>query len=180
MPAKGGKRKSSSAGCEDEDLGGGAPPRFELDHPLLGFHRKHLYAGKALKRRRKGGVWQYLVHYHGWGNRYDEWLNEDLLYPDTDESRRVAESLRRSELTEKSRREDKADALAQDDEEDHLIQFIIPHTLQTHLLKEADFVKDGKVLLLPPCNFARAGGKSLALIVHTRACLTLVNGSHRR
>jgi len=66
--------------------------------------------------------------------------------PDTEEGRRVAESLKSSVTAEKqSRKEGKADALAEDTEDDHLIQIIIPHTLQTHLLKEAGFVKEGKV-----------------------------------
>jgi hypothetical protein len=77
MPPK--KRKESSEGCENEE---GAPaPKFDLNKPLLGFHRRQLYAGKAVKRRRRGDGWQYLVHYHGWGSKYDEWLSEDLLYP---------------------------------------------------------------------------------------------------
>lgn len=152
-----GKRKESSEGAE-EDLAGVPSPRFELATPLLGFHRKQLYAGKAVKRRRRGEAWQYLVHYNGWGSKYDEWLNEDLLYPDTEESRRVADSLRSSaEQQEKQRRsgKDDADALAEDVEGEHVIQIIIPHTLQTHLLKEADFVKDGKVLVPPPPSSAR-------------------------
>jgi len=51
MPPKGTKRKE---GCAEEDLQGVEPPKFELDKPLLGFHRKQLYAGKATKKRRRG------------------------------------------------------------------------------------------------------------------------------
>jgi len=58
--------------------------------------RMHVYI-----RLSSGDAWQYLVHYSGWGNKYDEWVNEDLLYPDTDESRRVAASLRNSVPTDK-------------------------------------------------------------------------------
>lgn len=72
------KRKESAEGCETEE---GAPePKFELNKPLLGFHRRQLYLGKPVKRRRRDGAWQYLVHYHGWGTKYDEWLCEDLLF----------------------------------------------------------------------------------------------------
>ena len=159
MPPKGAKRKSMG---EEADAipEGAAPPRFELGTPVLAFHKKQLYAGKAIKRRRREDAWQYLMHYHGWGAKHDEWLAEDLLYPDTEESRSVAESLRRSVPTsaqEKQAKRDsrsgQADALAEEGEEDHLIQFIIPHTLQTHLIKEADFVREGKVVTLPrkPC-----------------------------
>ena len=73
------KRKESSEGCEPEE---DAPaPRFELNKPVLGFHRRQLYLGKPVKRRRRDGAWQYLVHYQGWGSKYDEWLREELLYP---------------------------------------------------------------------------------------------------
>ena len=89
-------RKRVSEECEEESQEGMPASKFELDKPILGFHKKQLYAGKALKRRRRGDTWQYLMHWNGWGSKYDEWLNEDLLYPDTDESRRVAESLRSS------------------------------------------------------------------------------------
>jgi hypothetical protein len=159
MPGgKGRKRKESCEGAE-EDLADAPPPRYELRTPILGFHRKQLYAGMAIKRRRRDDSWQYLVHYNGWGAKYDEWVNEDLLYPDTDESRRVAESLRTSaEQQEKQRlaRKDEADAMAEDLGSEYVIQIIIPHTLQTHLLKEADFVKDGKV----PSTRARGGGST--------------------
>ena len=104
MPPKGSKRKESEEGANDGDLEGMPAPKFQLDTPLLGFHRKQLYAGKATKRRRRGDAWQYLLHYHGWGAKYDEWLSEDLMYPDTDESRRVAESLRSSVPTDKQGR----------------------------------------------------------------------------
>jgi hypothetical protein len=159
MPGgKGRKRKESCEGA-DEDLADAPPPRYELRTPILGFHRKQLYAGMAIKRRRRDDAWQYLVHYNGWGTKYDEWVNEDLLYPDTDESRRVAESLRTSaEQQEKQRlaRKDEADAMAEDLGSEYVIQIIIPHTLQTHLLKEADFVKDGKV----PSARARVGARA--------------------
>lgn len=161
MPGgKGRKRKESSEGAE-VDLADAPPPRYELRTPILGFHRKQLYAGMAIKRRRRDDAWQYLVHYNGWGTKYDEWVNEDLLYPDTDESRRVAESLRTSaEQQEKQRlaRKDEADAMAEDMGSEYVIQIIIPHTLQTHLLKEADFVKDGKVLSAR----VRGGGTGVA------------------
>lgn len=59
------------------------PARFSLNFPLLGFQSKYKqqFAGKAVKKRRRCGVWQYLFHYNGWGSRYDEWLEEDLLCP---------------------------------------------------------------------------------------------------
>ena len=147
-------RKRVSEECEEESAEGMPASKFEVDKPILGFHKKQLYAGKALKRRRRGDTWQYLMHWNGWGSKYDEWLNEDLLYPDTDESRRVAESLRSSVPTDKqgkgkkNKKDGPADAMAEDVEGDHLIQFIIPHTLQTHLLREADFIKDGRVLFV--------------------------------
>ena len=79
--------------CSSSGLRGGAeadgddldppPARFSLNFPLLGFQSKYKqqFAGKAVRKRRRCGVWQYLFHYNGWGSRYDEWLEEDLLCP---------------------------------------------------------------------------------------------------
>eukprot|EP00557_Chaetoceros_sp_GSL56_P011406 CAMPEP_0176480254 /NCGR_PEP_ID=MMETSP0200_2-20121128/2180_1 /TAXON_ID=947934 /ORGANISM="Chaetoceros sp., Strain GSL56" /LENGTH=484 /DNA_ID=CAMNT_0017876363 /DNA_START=23 /DNA_END=1474 /DNA_ORIENTATION=+ len=38
--------------------------------------------------------WHYFVHYHGWNVKYDRWVDEDQLFPDTPESRALAKRLK--------------------------------------------------------------------------------------
>jgi mortality factor 4-like protein 1 len=38
--------------------------------------------------------WHYFVHYHGWNVKYDRWVDEDQLFPDTLESRALAKRLK--------------------------------------------------------------------------------------
>lgn len=38
--------------------------------------------------------WHYFVHYHGWNVKYDRWVDEDQLFPDTPESRILAKRLK--------------------------------------------------------------------------------------
>ena len=46
------------------------------------------YLGKAYEVVRKVKGWRYLVHFHGWGARYDEWVYEKEILCDTEENRR--------------------------------------------------------------------------------------------
>lgn len=38
--------------------------------------------------------WHYFVHYHGWNVKWDRWVEEDQLYPDTPDSRALAKRLK--------------------------------------------------------------------------------------
>ena len=90
----------------------------------------------------------------------------------------MAASLKSSAIAEvQSRKEGRADALAEEREDDHLIQIIVPHTLQTHLLKEADFVQEGKVTFpYRSLSFCL----SLSLFVSVPPLPTSPPHSHRR
>lgn len=46
------------------------------------YHGPILYEAKCLKRRMEtdgGNGAQYFIHYKGWNNKWDEWVNDDRI-----------------------------------------------------------------------------------------------------
>ena len=75
-------------------------PKFREGDRILGVsHISHgeLYEAKILKIRpelKQGQpIWQYMLHYQGWAKKWDEWVNEDGLYEDNAESRKLKQEI---------------------------------------------------------------------------------------
>lgn len=49
-------------------------PSFVDGEKILCFHGPLIYEAKVQRVRRKNGVTQYLIHYHGWNKNWDEWV----------------------------------------------------------------------------------------------------------
>mmetsp|Transcript_8351 Transcript_8351/g.15754 ORF Transcript_8351/g.15754 Transcript_8351/m.15754 type:complete len:388 (-) Transcript_8351:77-1240(-) len=56
---------------------------------------------------------KYLVHFMGWNSRYDLWITEDKLLPDTDESRLAAQQVQNQLKQEQNSRKNKKNAPVQ-------------------------------------------------------------------
>ncbi|KAF3387330.1 Chromatin modification-related protein eaf3 [Penicillium rolfsii] len=77
-----------------------ASSMYSKDEKVLCFHHDILYDAKILEVRHKDAndkksVLEYLVHYKGWKNTWDDWVLEDRLRKATDENRELAANLRR-------------------------------------------------------------------------------------
>ncbi|KAG8626709.1 hypothetical protein KVT40_005654 [Elsinoe batatas] len=71
---------------------------YAKDERALCFHGELLYEAKVLDTRPvdqndRKGPWQYLVHYKGWKNTWDDWVPQDRLRKFTDENRELARNL---------------------------------------------------------------------------------------
>ncbi|KAF7720021.1 Uncharacterized protein PECH_008107 [Penicillium ucsense] len=76
------------------------PAMYSKDEKVLCFHHDILYDAKILEVRHKDAadkksVLEYLVHYKGWKNTWDDWVLEDRLRKATEENRELAANLRR-------------------------------------------------------------------------------------
>ncbi|KAI5291200.1 Esa1p-associated factor [Ascosphaera aggregata] len=79
-----------------------APPAqsYHKDEKAFCFHHDILYEAKILDVRHqdpddKKSPHEYLVHYKGWKNTWDDWVTQDRLRKLTDENRELAMTLRR-------------------------------------------------------------------------------------
>ncbi|KZZ95017.1 histone acetylase complex subunit [Ascosphaera apis ARSEF 7405] len=80
-----------------------APPShqsYHKDEKAFCFHHDILYEAKILDVRHqdpedKKSPHEYLVHYKGWKNTWDDWVTQDRLRKLTDENRELALTLRR-------------------------------------------------------------------------------------
>lgn len=73
---------------------------YQKDERVLCFHHEILYEAKILDVRHtnaedKKSPFEYLVHYKGWKNTWDDWVPQDRLRKFTDENRELATTLRR-------------------------------------------------------------------------------------
>ncbi|PKX92705.1 MRG family protein [Aspergillus novofumigatus IBT 16806] len=73
---------------------------YQKDERALCFHHEILYEAKILDVRHtdaedKTSPFEYLVHYKGWKNTWDDWVPQDRLRKFTDENRELATTLRR-------------------------------------------------------------------------------------
>ncbi|KAJ5160835.1 Chromatin modification-related protein eaf3 [Penicillium canariense] len=73
---------------------------YSKDEKVLCFHHDILYDAKILEVRHKDpsdkkSVLEFLVHYKGWKNTWDDWVLEDRLRKATEENRELAANLRR-------------------------------------------------------------------------------------
>ncbi|KAJ5320834.1 Chromatin modification-related protein eaf3 [Penicillium atrosanguineum] len=76
------------------------PSMYSKDEKVLCFHQELLYDAKILEVRLKDpsdkkSPHEYLVHYKGWKNTWDDWVLEDRLRKASDENRELASNLRR-------------------------------------------------------------------------------------
>ncbi|KAJ5655931.1 Chromatin modification-related protein eaf3 [Penicillium longicatenatum] len=77
-----------------------APTNYAKDEKVLCFHHDILYEAKILDVRHKDSSdkkspFEYLVHYKGWKNTWDDWVLEDRLRKWSDENRELAANIRR-------------------------------------------------------------------------------------
>ncbi|PYH80914.1 chromatin modification-related protein eaf3 [Aspergillus uvarum CBS 121591] len=73
---------------------------YQKDERVLCFHHEILYEAKILDLRHidpddRKSPYEYLVHYKGWKNTWDDWVPQDRLRKFTDENRELATTLRR-------------------------------------------------------------------------------------
>ncbi|KAJ5605663.1 hypothetical protein N7510_008444 [Penicillium lagena] len=73
---------------------------YNKEEKVLCFHHDILYDAKILDLRHKDSSdrkspFEYLVHYKGWKNTWDDWVLEDRLRKATEDNRELATSLRR-------------------------------------------------------------------------------------
>ncbi|KAI5295133.1 Esa1p-associated factor [Ascosphaera acerosa] len=77
-----------------------ASSAYHKDEKVFCFHHDILYEAKILDVRHqdpddKKSPYEYLVHYKGWKNTWDDWVTTDRLRKLTDENRELALNLRR-------------------------------------------------------------------------------------
>ncbi|KAI5310475.1 Esa1p-associated factor [Ascosphaera atra] len=75
-------------------------PLYHKDEKVFCFHHEILYEAKILDVRHqdpddKKSPHEFLVHYKGWKNTWDDWVTQDRLRKLTDENRELAMTLRR-------------------------------------------------------------------------------------
>ncbi|KAL1973299.1 hypothetical protein VTN31DRAFT_5934 [Thermomyces dupontii] len=75
-------------------------PTYQKDERVLCFHHDILYEAKILDIRHsdpedRKSPYEYLVHYKGWKNTWDDWVPPDRLRKFTEENRELAATLRR-------------------------------------------------------------------------------------
>ncbi|OJJ44045.1 hypothetical protein ASPZODRAFT_135490 [Penicilliopsis zonata CBS 506.65] len=73
---------------------------YTKDERVLCFHHEILYEAKILDLRHvdpddRKSPFEYLIHYKGWKNTWDDWVPQDRLRKFTDENRELASTLRR-------------------------------------------------------------------------------------
>ncbi|KAL1969524.1 hypothetical protein VTN77DRAFT_8962 [Rasamsonia byssochlamydoides] len=73
---------------------------YQRDERVLCFHHEILYEAKILDIRHtdpedRKSPYEYLVHYKGWKNTWDDWVPQDRLRKFTEENRELAATLRR-------------------------------------------------------------------------------------
>lgn len=73
---------------------------YQKDEKVLCFHHEILYEAKIVDVRHtdpddRKSPYEYLVHYKGWKNTWDDWVLQDRLRKFTEENRELATTLRR-------------------------------------------------------------------------------------
>lgn len=75
-----------------------ATPHFQADDRVYCEDGPVLYSGVIRKACLEHGRWSYLVHYSGWNARFDRWVDEEHLRPETDENRQMFEDQERTKV----------------------------------------------------------------------------------
>lgn len=70
--------KSSAASSETADTPS-PDTAYSANEKVLCHHKNQLYEAKILQVKIEDGAPKYEVHYQGWNNRWDEWVDEDRL-----------------------------------------------------------------------------------------------------
>lgn len=67
--------------------------KFNIGEKLLCFQRSHLYEAKCVDIR-NGEQIEYLIHYCGWKQKYDEWVTKDRILKLNEHNLRIQQNLR--------------------------------------------------------------------------------------
>ncbi|KAI4167467.1 MAG: hypothetical protein LQ348_007656 [Seirophora lacunosa] len=74
--------------------------QFDKDEKVLCFHGELLYEAKILEVEQDSSTapFRYRIHYKGWKNTWDDWVENDRLRKLNDENREIAQALKRQYL----------------------------------------------------------------------------------
>ncbi|KAL9601955.1 MAG: hypothetical protein Q9219_002179 [cf. Caloplaca sp. 3 TL-2023] len=77
-----------------------AKQHYEKDEKVLCFHGELLYEAKILEVEQDAETksFRYRIHYKGWKNTWDDWVENDRLRKLNDENREIAQALKRQYL----------------------------------------------------------------------------------
>lgn len=75
--------------------------KFRVGEKVLCFQRSHLYEAKCIDIK-FGEQIEYLIHYCGWKQKYDEWVTKDRILKLNENNLRIQQNLRE---TSKKRKE---------------------------------------------------------------------------
>jgi mortality factor 4-like protein 1 len=94
-------------------------PKFKEGEKILAYHQSLIYEAKVLKaemrpdpNKRIEGKKKpyYLIHYQGWNDRWDEWVDDTRLLKFTDENREIQQKIKEEHKKVLGKRKDKKDA----------------------------------------------------------------------
>ena len=151
-------------------------PKFKEGQRILGasyIGHGELYAADIMKIRADKHadgtpVWQYMLHYIGWGRKWEEWVHEDGCHVDDEAGRALAAEIKQQnkekrELAKKMRSLNKAkkpEAEPDNNIDPHDVEpkekaykVVLAAKLQRRLVDDLDMVEERKLLPLPraPC-----------------------------
>lgn len=144
------------------------PAKFAVGDKVLSHHGPQLYDARVNEVQERGdgdgGVaYTYLLHYKGWKNTWDEWLQEDEVLPRDAASLAEKKALERqaaekqSEVGSKRKAASRKGKVAHQRVEPYIdsepvpagVRVPVPSTIQKRLCMELDLMKQSKLVSIP-------------------------------
>ncbi|KAL2315220.1 Chromatin modification-related protein eaf3 [Schizosaccharomyces pombe] len=72
---------------------------YKVNERVLCFHGPLLYEAKIVDTEMKGDVTTYLIHYKGWKNSWDEWVEQDRILQWTEENLKTQKELKNAAIS---------------------------------------------------------------------------------
>jgi len=131
---------------------------YEDGEKVLAYHQMLLYEAKILKKQtyeNPGGdnpKQRYFVHYQGWNDRWDEWVDSDRVLKFTEGNRKLQEDLRKEYQTLLSTRRAKSKKKnnTQDQVVDIRYRLELSPALQTKVVNDWNFIIRMRYLITLP------------------------------
>ncbi|KAE9586831.1 hypothetical protein Lal_00004581 [Lupinus albus] len=142
-------------------------PPYAEGEKVFAYHSNRLYEAKVMRLDYKQKSWKFYVHYLGWKNSWDEWVDMASLMKHTEESKRKKDELDEKLGNDKNtkfaragktsnaakgrkRRNESSSKGKSEANSDKLTTIQIPPTLKKQLVDDCEFVTHlGKLVKLP-------------------------------
>jgi len=147
--------EDAAVSCGDSHALNSSFEEFDESEKILAYHQSLIYEAKIIKKETRGEQEMFLIHYQGWKDRWDEWVDSSRIMKYNNENRKFAEDLKTEfkKLVSKvppfqKSKKRKTDFLTEENPR-QLVVIELPQAIRKRLLQDSDYISQKFLVTIP-------------------------------